>query len=276
MAIATDVARLVVITNGNYFARLILDGILNRYTTQIAGVLVITGDYKGRTGWRALWELSRVTAWPYIAYKLFTYVAFGLAQRLYPRKAFSVAQSAKAKSIPVFEAASVKSPEALNWVESHKPDLLVSVSCPQMIGRKLLATARLGGINIHSSLLPKYAGLAPYYWVLSMGERETGTSVHYMTLKFDEGNILAQKPIQIEPGESAFHLFKRLAIVGNEAIQEALLLALEGKSGVRQDLTGYTYFSNPTFESYKALRRNHHALVRLGEVLTAIRKEIQP
>lgn len=266
--------RLVVITNGNYFARLILDGVLSHYSNQIVGILIITGDYKARTSLRALWELGRVTAWPYIGYKLMTYVAFSLAQRLYPQAAFSVRSLAKDKGIPVRESVSVKSPDVLEWLTSQSADLLVSVSCPQMIGRKLLAASRLGGINIHSSLLPQYAGIAPYYWVLAAGERETGTSVHYMTLKFDEGNILAQRRVVIEPAESAFDLFKRLAIAGNEAMQEALPMALAENPGVKQDLTGYTYYSNPSFESYRALRLNRHVLVRVSEVLATIREEI--
>lgn len=265
---------LIVITNGNYFARLILDGILNDYAAHVAGVLVVTGDYKGRAGLHAIWELSRVTAWPYILYKLVIYVVFGIAERIYPHAALSVRQVAKSKGIPVLESVSVNTDEVLNWVNSLSPDLLVSVSCPQLIGRKLLAAARLGGINIHSSLLPKYAGLAPYYWVLSEGEQETGTSVHYMTLRFDEGNILVQKHLQIEPNESAFHLFKRLAIAGNTAILEALSLAIDGNSGIQQDLSGYTYFSNPSCASYRSLKQNRHVLARLNEIFIAIREEV--
>jgi len=267
--------RLVVITNGNYFARLILDRILNKYSDSIPGILLITGDYKGRTKFHALWELGQSTATPYLVYKIFTYVVFELAQRLFPGAILTVEQQAKQKGIPVYKSISVNSRGAYSWVASLEPGLLVSVSCPQLIRGAMLSTANLGGINIHSSLLPAYAGLAPYYWVLSAGERNTGATVHYMTLRFDEGDILVQKQIAIEPRESAFHLFKRLALLGSEALEEAILLALEGTEGVKQDLVKYSYYSHSSLKSYLDLRGRGHVLVRIGELLETIRGEIR-
>lgn len=265
---------LVVITNGNYFARLILEGVLDRYTSQVRQILVITGDYQGRTGLRALWTVGRQTAAPYVAYKAFSVYAFALAQRLYPDAEFSVARQAQRRGIPVAWLPVVSADAARSLVASAQPDLLISVSCPQLIGRKMLALSRLGGINIHSSLLPAYAGLAPYFWVLSQGERITGTTVHYMTQKFDEGNILAQRSLAIEPGESAFHLFRRLALLGSGALLEAVDHALAGWPGDRQDLSRYSYFSHPKFSAYWALRRRGHVLMRPGELWQAIQAEV--
>lgn len=264
---------LVVITNGNYFARLILDGVIERWSPSIKGVLIIDGDYKGHTGLNALWELSKVTALPYILYKTFVYLFFKTAQLLNPQAVFSVQAKASKCGIPTQELPSVKSDEAITWVQSHQPDLIISVSCPQMIGKKILSCAHLGGINIHSSLLPSYAGLAPYYWVLSQGEKETGITVHYMTLKFDEGNILAQKATSIQAGESSFHLFLRLAKIGSDLLVNAVEAALNGEAGKKQDLNQYTYFSNPTALSYRLLKRNGHSLIKLNEIFTVTRKE---
>lgn len=266
--------RLVIITNGNYFARLILEGVLDRYTPQVKQILVITGDYKGRTGLRALWAVGRKTAAPYVAYKVLSVYAFALAQRLRPDAEFTVAQQAHRWGIPVAWLPAVNTDAARSLVGLAQPDLLISVSCPQLIGRKMLALARLGGINIHSSLLPAYAGLAPYFWVLSQGERTTGTTVHYMTQKFDEGNILAQRSLAIEPKESAFHLFRRLAVLGSDALMEAVDHALRGWSGDPQDMSRYSYFSHPKFSAYWALRRRGHVLMRPGELWEAVQAEV--
>lgn len=264
---------LVVITNGNYFARLILEGVLDCYGSQVRAILQITGDYKGRTGWRSLWEVGRETATPYVAYKVASVYGFALAQRMYPGARFNVAQMAQQKGIPVYPFVAVNTDATRSLVESLRPDLLISVSCPQLIGRKMLSLPRVGGINIHSSLLPAYAGLAPYFWVLSQGERTTGTTVHYMTLKFDEGNILVQKPLAIEPHESAFHLFKRLAVLGNSCLTEAVYNALDGSPGEKQDLTRFSYYSHPKFSAYRALRQRGHVLMRVGELRHAIAEE---
>jgi methionyl-tRNA formyltransferase len=203
--------KIVIVTNGNYFARLILDGLLQNYRANVSGILIVTGDYKARTGLRALWAIGKSTAFPYLAYKVFTIIAFRLAKNFNKQAHFSVEDVAAKYEIPTKSVVSVNSEPVLEWVAGHNLDLLVSVSCPQMIKRKMLSLPRLGGINIHSSLLPSYAGLAPYFWVLSAGEKVTGTTVHYMTLKFDEGNILSQKEMTIHSQESAFNLFNRLA-----------------------------------------------------------------
>jgi folate-dependent phosphoribosylglycinamide formyltransferase PurN len=261
---------IVVITNGTYFARLILDGVFERWSPCIKGVLVITGDYKGRTGLRALWELSKVTALPYIIYKTTVYLFFKLASWLKPSFTFSVQAKSTSYGIPIKELPSVKCEEAITWIQSQQPDLIVSVSCPQMIGKRILSCARLGGINIHSSLLPKYAGLAPYYWVLSQGEIESGITAHYMTLKFDEGNILAQSKATVSEGESAFHLFTRLSSIGACTLVDAIQAALNGDLGRKQDLSQYTYFSNPTPISYKSLKSNGHSLIKLNELIAII------
>ncbi|HEX2980476.1 MAG TPA: formyltransferase family protein, partial [Anaerolineaceae bacterium] len=238
--------KIVVLTNGNYFARLILEKTFAQYSDSIAGVLIVTGDYKGRSGLASIMELLKVTAWPYFFYKAFQIALFILAGKVYAKACFGVEQLARIYQIPTCSCKSVKEEKAIEWIAACSPDLIVSVSCPQFIGKAIRSLARVGSINIHSSLLPAFAGLAPYFWVLSTGQTTTGTTVHYMTQRFDEGNILVQKQLTIEPGESAFHLFTRLAYLGNDALAEAIPLALQGLPGRKQDLEKYGYFSSPT------------------------------
>lgn len=265
---------LIVVTNGNYFARLILERVLDRYGSQVRAVLQIGGDYKGRAGLRSLWAVGRETAAPYVLYKVTSAYGFALAQRIYPNALFGVETQARRKGIPVYPFLAVNAEAARSLVESLQPDLLISVSCPQLIGRKILSLPRLGGINIHSSLLPAYAGLAPYFWVLSKGEQITGSTVHYMTLKFDEGNVLTQKRLAVEPGESAFHLFRRLAVLGSSCLEEAVNNALNGSPGEEQDLSAFSYYSHPKFSDYRALRKRGHVLMRMGELRNAIAEEV--
>jgi methionyl-tRNA formyltransferase len=195
---------------------------------------------------------------------------FKLAQIRYPQKAFEVSAFAKRYQIPVTRTASIKKNEIITYISSLQPDLIVSVSCPQMIGKKILQSAVLGGINIHSSLLPKFAGLAPYYWVLAENEKETGITVHYMTLKFDQGNILAQSKTKISPRESAFALFCKLSAAGTHILHQSVEMALAQDSGEKQDLSGYSYFSNPSFKSYVQFKKNGFALFRFSELIKSI------
>ena len=268
-------ARIVILTNGNYFARIILSKALEKYHQSVVSIVVVTGDYKGRTGFKSLKEIFKETTFPYFFYKAFQGGIFLIAGKIFPSKIFDVEKLARQYGIPVMRCASVKEDCIINYVAEQSPDLILSVSCPQLIGKKILSKARLGGINIHSSLLPRFAGLAPYFWVLSNNQEITGTTVHYMTQRFDEGNILVQKHLTVEPGESAFNLFKSLAFEGCNAMEEAVPLALSGYQGIKQNLENYSYFSHPTDEAYKSLRKNGFVLFRLKEIFATIVDEVK-
>ncbi|MDD5368669.1 MAG: formyltransferase family protein [Anaerolineaceae bacterium] len=263
--------RIGIITNGNFFARLILDRVIHQYHDQVISIIVVTGDYKGRTGINALWELSRSMGLSYFTYKCFVAGVFLILRKLNPKKLLSVEKFANIYNLDTINTPSIKSEEITEYIQSLKLDLIVSVSCPQLIGRKILSSTQLGGINIHSSLLPSYAGLAPYYWVLSKGEGITGTSVHFMTVKFDQGNILLQRKLKIEPGESAFHLFTRLSLLGSEVLPEAIKCVFNGGQGFAQDLSKYSYYSNPTFSSYFDLKRAKHCMIKISDIFELVR-----
>lgn len=267
--------KITIITNGNYFARIISERLFEMDNARVAGVLIVTGDYKSRTGIKAVYELGKVTAWPYLVYKILSVLVFKVAAKTHQSVDYDVESLAKAHKVPILHVVSLKDSKALEWVKSLNADLIVSVSCPQLIGKKYLESASLGGINIHSSLLPAYAGLAPYFWTLSQGEKVTGTSVHYMSLKFDQGNILSQRKLEIIKGESAFHLFWRLAVEGRDALYEGVTLALKGDQGQKQDLSQYSYFSNPSLSAYLALRKQGHVLFRISEFWDALKNRLK-
>jgi folate-dependent phosphoribosylglycinamide formyltransferase PurN len=267
---STKQQRLVVLTNGNYFARIILNDLFKEF--QIHRVVLISGDYKGRTGFSALRWLLPVTAFPYLLFKISLMIAFLVAKRIWRRSHFDVESLAKSRGIPVCKFHSIREEAAIRCVEASGADLIVSVSCPQLIGDRVLQAARRGGINIHSSLLPQYAGLAPYYWVLVDGEKVTGTTVHYMTEKFDEGNILGRTEIAIKPGDSAFSLFRSLAQAGSPLLVSSSHRALAGDEGTPQSKEFSSYRSHPDYASYQKLRKNGHFLLRISEFFKALRK----
>lgn len=270
-----SVSRIVVVTNGNYFARQILERLLIERREQVVGIGIIYGDYAGRTGLRALWQVGRKTALPYLLYKVGQHLLFNWAQRRHPHVWFSVETMAHTLCIPFIRAVRVNSPEVREWVQQLNPTLGVSVSCPQRIRKPLLNSPLYGFINIHSSLLPQYAGLAPYFWVLAENCSVTGTTVHYMTEQFDEGNILSQRQLTIQKGTSAFELFQQLAFLGQTALLEAVDKAIAGDTGIPQEAERRSYRSHPTMEAYLNLRRNGYVLARWSELRHAIKGTIQ-
>lgn len=266
----TAAPRLVVITNGNFFAQNVLQDLFRAHAAHIDRVVLIAGDYNGRTGWRALRALAKKTAFPYLVYKVISVLAFSAAGAIWRRIPFTVERLARAYGVPVHRFLSIRDPEAIRCVAEARADLVISASCPQRIGQEILSTARCGGINTHASLLPRYGGLAPYFWVLAEGERQTGTTVHYMTDRFDEGAILGQVTVDIEPGESSFRLFYRLGLLCGPLLLDATNAALAGDRGRPQELRETTYRSHPSMAAYRELRRRGHRLARLGEIVGVV------
>ena len=267
--------RIVVVTNGNYFARVILEPLCIRFKYHITGVVLVEGDYSGHSGWRALWNVGRRTALPYTLYKVIQITLFRLAQKCYPSVWFDVERMCQALAIPIFRTTRVNHPTVYDWVREKEPALGISVSCPQRIRSRLLSVPMRGFLNIHSSLLPQYAGIAPYFWVLAESQKVTGVTVHYMTEEFDAGNILVQKTLFIPQGISAFELFCRLAWLGSDALVEATEKALRGDLGIPQDTSRRSYRSHPTWQAYQWLKRNGYAVARWSELWQAIRGTIQ-
>ncbi len=135
------------------------------------------------------------------------------------------------RGLRVFEPQSINSPEAHAQLTELAADLFVVCDYGQILSRETLGLARLGGINLHGSLLPKYRGAAPINWAIYHGERETGVTVIHMTPKLDAGPCLVQRATPIGPDETAVELEPRLAELGAPAVLEAIEMLAEGRSG---------------------------------------------
>lgn len=99
-------------------------------------------------------------------------------------------------------------------LERVAPDVLVVVAYGKILPRAVLEIPRLAPINVHFSLLPRYRGAAPVQWALAHGETTTGVTTMVMSEGLDEGDILLQQEVAIEPGEHAPALLDRLAELG--------------------------------------------------------------
>ncbi len=133
-----------------------------------------------------------------------------------------VKQYALSKMLPVYQPEKMRNGAALDILQRLKPDLIVVAAYGKLLPPDVLALPRLGCINVHSSLLPKYRGAAPINWAILNGEDETGVSIMYMAEGMDTGDILAQRRTPIDPDEDATCLYNRLAILGASLLTEVV------------------------------------------------------
>ena len=107
-------------------------------------------------------------------------------------------------------------------LEAIAPDAIVVVAYGRIIPPWMLALPRLGCINLHASLLPKYRGAAPIQWAVAMGESVTGNTTMLLEEGLDTGPILLQQEIEIKPEQTAADLFDVLAKDGAPLVVETL------------------------------------------------------
>lgn len=157
--------------------------------------------------------------------------------------AFSpVKEYALEKGLEVYQPVTLRGKEALELVQSQKPELIVVAAYGKLLPEEILRVPPLGAINVHSSLLPKYRGAAPINWAILNGESETGVSIMYMAKELDAGDIILQKATAIDAAEDAQSLTERLAELGAEALSETVTaLAAGTASRTPQDHAAHTY-----------------------------------
>ncbi|OGI64039.1 methionyl-tRNA formyltransferase [Candidatus Nomurabacteria bacterium RIFCSPLOWO2_01_FULL_41_21] len=128
-------------------------------------------------------------------------------------------------------------------------DFAIVVAYGKILSEEILKAPRLGSINIHYSLLPKYRGASPVESAILNGDTETGVSIQQMELKMDTGPILAQEKVAIMPDEKAPELRKRLIKLGGELLVKTLPDFIEGKiTQTPQDESLSTYCKKMTKE----------------------------
>ena len=138
--------------------------------------------------------------------------------------------------LTVFQPVKMRDGEALEILQALNPDLIAVAAYGKILPVDILALPRLGCVNVHSSLLPKYRGAAPINWAILNGEDETGVAIMYMAEGMDTGDILTQAKTPIGLDENAAQLFVRLADIGAGLLVETVAALEAGKvSPVSQD-----------------------------------------
>ena len=149
---------------------------------------------------------------------------------------------ARAHAIEHHEVASIRSPEVLARLEALKPDALLVMGLPQLITPAMLATARLGAVATHPSVLPRNRGLNAVPWHLLHGETEGGLSIFPISKGLDDGPILAQRRFPITLADNARKLYDRVIAAGRELLPVALDAIETGRlAGAPQDERLATY-----------------------------------
>jgi len=133
-----------------------------------------------------------------------------------------VKETALAAGVPVYQPEKIRAPEAQEFLQRLAPDAIVIIAYGQIIPARLLPIPRLGWINLHASLLPKYRGAAPINWAIVNGETRTGVTSMRIDAGMDTGEMLLQRDMEIGEAETAPELAGRMSELGAPLVVETL------------------------------------------------------
>jgi len=147
-----------------------------------------------------------------------------------------VKEAALELGLHVYQPETIKSESAQEFLKRLAPDAVVIIAYGQIIPARLLTIPRLGWVNLHASLLPRYRGAAPIQWAIANGETITGLTTMQIDAGMDTGPTLLRREVEIGPDETAPELAARMSAVGADLIAESLLQFNRGEiSPIAQD-----------------------------------------
>ncbi|MGA2285799.1 MAG: methionyl-tRNA formyltransferase [Dehalococcoidia bacterium] len=159
-------------------------------------------------------------------------------------RASPVKEAALRYGLPVFQPARLGVSEAVAELAELRPDVLIAAAYGQILRQSVLELPPLGVLNIHPSLLPRYRGASPVAAAILNGDEETGVTIMRMVLALDEGPVLSQRGVAIEPQDTAGSLTRRLAEQGADLLMATLPDYVNGRlTPVSQDESLASYVS---------------------------------
>jgi methionyl-tRNA formyltransferase len=154
----------------------------------------------------------------------------------------AVKEAAEALGLTVAQPESLKAPEAVAQLADFRPDIIVVAAFGQLLPKAVLAIPRLGCLNLHASLLPKFRGAAPIAAAILAGEDFSGVSIMLIEARLDSGPVLARAQVPIADSDTTASLTTKLSIVGAGLLGEVLVGWTRGELKPRpQDETKASY-----------------------------------
>ncbi|KXH79935.1 methionyl-tRNA formyltransferase [Sporosarcina sp. HYO08] len=156
-----------------------------------------------------------------------------------------VKEEALRLGIDVIQPEKLKGSGELEEIIALQPDLIVTAAFGQLLPKELLEAPRLGCINVHASLLPKYRGGAPIHQAIMDGEKETGVTIMYMVEKLDAGDMISQVTVPIGETDHTGMMFETLSKAGTVLLKETLPSIIAGTNQrIGQDESQVTFARN--------------------------------
>jgi methionyl-tRNA formyltransferase len=163
----------------------------------------------------------------------------GRGQKLAPSP---VKEAAAGYGLPVLQPEKIRAADFQAAMAALAPEVIVVVAFGQFLPKALLELPRLGCVNVHASLLPRYRGAAPIHWAVMNGETTTGVTTMYMDIGMDTGDMILTAEVAIGPDDTTGEVHDRLKALGAEVLSDTLARLADGTAPrTPQDGAAATY-----------------------------------
>ncbi len=264
------VVKYVFIQDDPFYLPRVLDKYLREFADSTAGINIQPNTQGKRTVFQTAMDLYRLYGFAYFQWKLRHYILNKIKARVVngwlgsTRRCYTVEAVARKYGVAVDRDDDVNSEAFRAKLRERGVDFIVSISGTQLYRKPLREQTRLGIVNCHGALLPRYRGLMPSFWTLANGEREGGVSVHFVDAKLDNGPIVVQRRYRIHPRDTLEDIMARGKDLAAECIIECCRIVEDCNArGVPVPTlpnpeSEMTHFSMPTREDVKRFRSHGH------------------
>jgi methionyl-tRNA formyltransferase len=232
----------------------LFDRVFKRYGRQTLMVYAVPPLYKEQTVVQAAWRYFRTFGFGAVV---------GLAVRTSRAKLRrqSIAAVCARHHVPYAEAQDVNAPEFLDELRKKGPDVIVSVSCPQIFKTPLIDLPPKGLLNVHGAILPQYRGVMPSFWMLANGEQEAGVSIYFVNEQIDAGDLCGQRVFDISSDESLDAFLRRSKAIAADLLVDVLDEVERGEANrTPLDLSLGSYYSWPDKDAVRRFRASGRRL----------------
>jgi len=208
---------------------------------------------------RGLWIYLRTAGWDYTTAQIIKQLWFQLMrflQQIFGRQesCFYPYYHNRLRRFSRETCPNLNGTVALRKLKKYKPELVISIFSRDIIPPSIFSFPKLGTVNLHPALLPKYKGVSPVFWCLAKGEKKTGITLHYVDRGIDTGKIITQKTIPIFKTDSEHTLYLRCAQTGVKLLIDWLRSNRKNKIGTKKVNILGSYFSLPTKQAVQKFR----------------------
>jgi len=267
---------MVILTNDNFFCFTFIKDLLELRKDNIKFIVFSSALIGKRGAFASIrWSFEN-TGFRHTFFKLMVYGVFRMMRiicELLPfiPNHYSFYLWAKQNNMNYIFTANVNNENIVKQIRSANPDLIVAANMNQIIKKQILEIPPKGIINTHCGPLPRYGGMSPYVWVLANNEDHAAATIHYLDEGLDTGDIIVQEKVNVVKNDSAFALFHRCCLRAGELLVKVVDEIGAGTvTSYEQDLSQKTYFSWPTKQCIKNLRKNGYRLAKITDFARAL------